>query len=114
MHPLQALGIIGFPPLFAVIAGAFAYIAPFIVKYIIVGLGVSVVSYVGLNVLLDFLQNQVVANLGGLTGVAAQIVGLTKLDDAIVVVMSAWAAKVSVLQVPGAIRRIRLMSAAPE
>ena len=84
------------PPIIAAIAGAIALIAPFIVRYIIIGLGISVVTFVGADMLLSGLQTYVANSFAGLPADVAVFLSLAEVDTACSMIISAYAARLAI------------------
>lgn len=100
------IAFVAFPPLAGLLMGALAYISPFIIRAVLVGLGVASVSYIGIDAGLSALQAEVANQFGGLSSDVVAIVGLTKIDQAATVVMSAIAYRISFNVTAGAVTKL--------
>jgi Na+-transporting NADH:ubiquinone oxidoreductase subunit NqrE len=84
-------------PLVAAIVGALAWIVPFIVRYIFIGLGVGAITFIGVSAAIDQLETYVAQAFSGLPANLAAMLSLARLDEALSLVVSAYAARVSIL-----------------
>lgn len=75
---------------------------------VLIGLGVTVLSYVGIGALMDVVITNIQSQLGGLPADMAAILTIARVDDAISVVLSACVARMTLagLTEGGALRRI--------
>lgn len=81
-------------PLFlASLLGGLVQVAGSIVGRVLIALGIGYVSYSGLSALLDALKGQVIGYLTGAPAQVVAIMGLLKVDVALSVVFSAYAAR---------------------
>lgn len=96
MHPLRAAGLVGLAPLGALIMGALAWITPFLIRYILIGLGVGLVTFVGASAALDTLEAHMASQFSGLPANIAAMLSLARVDDAVSLVVSAWAGRIAV------------------
>lgn len=69
-----------------------------IAKRVLAGLGIGVVSYVGLGAVFSQVQNSIISNWGAVPISAAQFLSLAGVPDAIGIVLGAVAARFSMLQ----------------
>lgn len=69
-----------------------------IAKRVMAGLGIGVVTYVGLAAVMMQIQNAVVSNWGAINVSAMQFLSLAGVPDAIGIVLAAVAARFSMLQ----------------
>jgi hypothetical protein len=83
-------------PLFiASLLGGLINIAGTIAGQVLIGLGISVVTYTGMSTTIDWLKSGAVAALSGLPAEAIGILGLMKVGVCISMVFSAIAVKMS-------------------
>ena len=81
-------------PLFlASLLGGLVQVASSIVGRVLIALGIGYVSYSGLSALLDGLKSQVIGYLTGAPAQVVAIMGLLKVDVALSVIFSAYAAR---------------------
>ena len=81
-------------PLFlASLLGGLVTVAGSIVGRVLIALSIGYVSYSGLSALLDALRGQVIGYLTGAPAQVVAIMGLLKVDVALSVVFSAYAAR---------------------
>jgi hypothetical protein len=59
------------------------------VRTVLVALGIGFVTYVGLDTVLTYATNEITTNLGGI-GPAAGLIGLAKIDQAIMFMISGY------------------------
>lgn len=76
------------------------------VARILVSLGVSFVSFIGLDAILSIATSSIHDLLNGLPGVTASLLGLGHVDFAINLILSGYAARLAMF----AVRQLRLMS----
>ena len=69
-----------------------------IAKRVLAGLGIGVVTYVGLAAVMTQIQNSVISNWGAINISAMQFLSLAGVPDAIGIVLGAVAARFSMLQ----------------
>lgn len=81
------------PIFIAALLGGLATAVGSLVGRVLIALGITYVSYSGLNVLLDGIKADIFANLGGLSGQVLGIVGVLQIDTAINITFSAIAAR---------------------
>jgi len=62
---------------------------------VLIGLGISVVTYSGLSASIDFLKNSAVTQLAGLPSEVLGIMSLLKIGSSLSVIMSATAVKLT-------------------
>ena len=81
-------------PLFlAALLGGLVQVAGSIVGRVLIALSIGYVSYSGLSALLDALRGQVIGYLTGAPAQVVAIMGLLKVDVALSVIFSAYAAR---------------------
>jgi hypothetical protein len=71
-------------------------------KRLLVILGVTAVSYVGVGALMDLVKDQVAANWTSLPEDVVAVLGIMKIPQAINVVLSAYTTKLTVMGLDGA------------
>jgi hypothetical protein len=81
----------------SIISGALAWITPFIIKYLIVGFGIGVVTFVGVQTAVDVLETWIQGAFTGLPANIAAFLALARVDDACSLVFSAYASRISTL-----------------
>ena len=81
-------------PLFlAALLGGLVQAASSIVGRVLIALGIGYISYTGINALLTLIKSQVVSYLVGAPGTVVAIMGLLKIDVAVSIIFSAFAAR---------------------
>lgn len=73
-------------------------IATPIVKRVLGGLGMGVVTYTGLQVVMDQIKNGVLGNWGAISGAAGQLLGLAGVSDMIGIILGALACRFSMMR----------------
>lgn len=63
-----------------------------------IGLGLSVVTYIGLDLILSQLQAYIVSSLGGMVGAAAQLAALFGFQESIGIIFAAITTKFAMAQ----------------
>ena len=91
----MALPVVG--GLFAGLAGVLVWVASSIVARVIVGLGLAVVYYHGLDVAIQWAHDEFFANMALLPALALQIVGVLKIGVCIKLLFVALGIKVTLL-----------------
>lgn len=81
-------------PIIALFAGA--SIANIVVRALL-GIGVGLVTYTGLNVVLGMATDAIKQNMTGLPAAAMQILGLGGIDFAINMILSAYAVRIALV-----------------
>lgn len=84
------------PIFIAALLGGFATAIGSLVGRVLIALGITYVSYQGLDVLLTGIKGDIFSNLGGLSGQVLGIVGVLQVDTAINIIFSAIAARMVV------------------
>lgn len=69
-----------------------------IVKKVMIALGISVVTYVGLSAVMTQIQNSIIASLGGMTGAAAQLAAMFGFHESVGIILAAVTTKFSMAQ----------------
>lgn len=87
------------------LVGLIALALPTILARLAVSFGVGVAAFTGLNLLLNSLKTLAFSNLTGISGVALQIIGLLNIDIAFSIVMSAYAMKLTIRTLGGAVMK---------
>ena len=106
MTPIHAAAFTGLAPLGALLAGVLAWLTPYLVRAVLVGLGIGLVSYVGIDAGMSALEGYVRGTLTGLPANMLSIVALTRLDDAATVVMSAISGRIALNLTTGAVSKV--------
>lgn len=81
------------PVFIAAIWGAFLRMVGSLVGRVLVALGISVVTYTGINASLDALKQQAIAAFSGLPPDLLGLLGVLKVGQCISIIMSATAAR---------------------
>ena len=81
------------PVFVAAIGGMLINLVGTLVGRVLIALGISVVTYTGITVTLDFLKSQAISAFGGLPVEVFAILGILKVGQCISIVTSAIAAK---------------------
>ena len=101
-----------FPVVGAVIAGSSAVLARYLVPYIIiqaiVAIGLTVVTFTGVDLLTDFFVDEVRNASGSLPADLVAILAMAGIFDWMEVVLAAWVAAINIKQLRGAFKRIAL------
>lgn len=69
-------------------------------------LGFAAVTFTGFTVLLSALKSQLISNWGAMPSGMIQVAGLLRLDQAVLIVFSAYAAKIAIIAVDGAVTKV--------
>lgn len=81
-------------PLFiSALLGGLINIAGTLAGRVMLGLGITAVTYTGISASLDWLSSQAISNLGGLPATVLAVLGLLKVGPAISLIVSATAWK---------------------
>lgn len=101
-------------PLAVIFWGALSSVIVPLATRVLVGLGFGAITYGGIGLLWDSMQDNLVASLGSLSGSIVTILAMAQVDDAIKVILSAITAKLVVngLTAAGAISRVRFTGGA--
>lgn len=105
MNRAHLVGVFGLAPLLALIGTALAWITPMIIRGVLVGLGFGALTFIGLDAGMSALEGHVASTFTGMPAEIANIVALTRIDDAATVVMSAIAARVGFNVTTGALTK---------
>ena len=81
------------PTFIASIGGMLINLVGTLAGRVLIALGISVVTYTGITVTLDFLKSQAISAFGGLPAEVFSILGILKVGQCISIVTSAIAAK---------------------
>jgi len=84
------------PVFIAALLGGLVSAAGSLVGRVLIALGVGFVSYQGLDVMLGFVKTQTLAQLGGLTGEALQVVATMQIGTAVNILASAYTARMTI------------------
>ncbi len=82
------------PIVAASLLGGLINIAGSLVGRVMIALGISVITYTGLSVSLDFLKAEAVASFGGLPAQAIALLSFMKVGSCISIIFSAMLARV--------------------
>ena len=97
-----------------VIGGAFAlismimarYLVPYIIVQAIIAIGLTVVTFTGLDLLTDYFVTEVRSAANTLPADLIGILALAGIFDWMEVVLSAWVAAINIQQLRGAFKRL--------
>jgi hypothetical protein len=90
------------PWLLSALLGGLRYVAGSFALQVMVGLGIGVVTYTGMDISMNWLKEQALVNLSGLPSELLGLLGYMKVGNAINVVVSAMAARMSMTMVRNA------------
>lgn len=93
-------------PLIAIAFGWLLSLVPALVAKIIFATGVGVISYVGMQTLLQTLTSAVLANAGGVPADVAAYLALAGVDVCISMMLSALSIRVTLMTVNGVVNRM--------
>jgi hypothetical protein len=88
--------------------GLLVKMTPAVISAVLRAIGITVVTYVGMDVAITAAHNQVIGNLQGLPATAAAIAGLLRLDVAIQIIFAAIAGRLALNIFSGTVRKIKL------
>lgn len=94
-----------FPLLWPAIAGLLALLVTALVGRVILALGISFVTYMGIEAGIDYLESLVVQKIMGLPVDLMNLVGFLWIDKALTVVFSAYAAA-AVIKFAGNVKKM--------
>lgn len=77
------------------IFGALAALLSNLFFQLLVGLGISTITYLGLDFLLEDVKTQIIKNISFLDNSLISILGIAKIDDAVTIIFSAFIAKMA-------------------
>jgi hypothetical protein len=83
------------PVFIAALLGGLINICGTIAGRVLIGLGISVITYTGLSASIDFLKDSAVAQLGALPAQVLSIMSIMKVGSSISIIMSATAVKLT-------------------
>ncbi|VTY36503.1 Uncharacterised protein [Xylophilus ampelinus] len=90
------------PWLMAAIFGGLRFVAGSIATQVLIGLGIGVITYTGMDISLAYLKSQALSNFGGLSAELVNLLGFMKVGNAISVITSAYTARLSMTAVRNA------------
>ncbi|MET3181111.1 UNVERIFIED_ORG: hypothetical protein ABIC43_004280 [Variovorax guangxiensis] len=90
------------PWIIAALLGGLRYVAGSFALQVLVGLGIGVATYTGMDVSLDYLKGQAVQNLTGLPAELLGMLGYMKVGNCINIITSAMVARMSMTMVRNA------------
>lgn len=76
-----------------------------IARTILTGLGIGTISYVGMDTILTYATAQIMSGMGSMAAPAAGLVGLARIDEAIMIMLSAYNARLALM----VLKRFRLI-----
>lgn len=76
-----------------------------VARVLLIGLGVGVVSYVGLDSLLSYATDTIVSQMSGIGGDAAALAGLAKIDVGVNLILSGYNVRIALI----ALKRFRIL-----
>lgn len=94
------------PLIFAALGAFLARYMGSIIGTILIKLGVSVVSYVGIAVLVGDIMSNMISRFNGIGGDVAAIAGMMQLDTGLNFILAAYTAKVSVIAANNVMNKI--------
>ena len=94
-------------------AGLLSHILAFLAVRVIVAFGLTAVTYVGLAAALLDLKEAFVLAYQGLPASVVQVFGVMRVDQAALIIFSAWSARFTLFTVDGSLTRIVAAGAAP-
>jgi len=90
------------PWLLAAFFGGLRYVAGSLAVQVLIGLGIGIATYTGMDVTFDHLKAQALNNFSGLPAELVGLLGFMKVGNAINVVCSAYVARLSMTAVRNA------------
>lgn len=94
------------PAILVLLLGGLGNVLAHVVGRVFVLLGLTAVVVTGASVGLEALRSQIIASYTGLPVVAVQLLGLLRVDQAVLIVLSAVAARLALRALGGAIATI--------
>lgn len=93
-------------PAFVVwILGALGPVLMSVVGRVLLALGIGIATFTGVDLALDSLKARIISDIQGLPAVIVGILGLLRLDQAILTVFSAFMATVAIRATQGAVSK---------
>lgn len=90
------------PWILSALLGGLRFVAGSLALQVLVGLGIGVVTYTGMDISLNYLKQQAVSNLSGLPVDMLSLLGYMKVGNFINIVTSAMVARMSMTMVRNA------------
>lgn len=90
------------PWVISALLGGFRFVAGSLAVQVLVGLGIGVISYTGMDISLTYLKGQAINNIGGLPADLIGLLGFMKVGNFINIVTSAMVARMSMTMVRNA------------
>lgn len=69
-----------------------------LVRRVLIGLGIGLVTYTGMSGILSALQNSVVSSMGGMTGASAQVAAILGFHDFVGIILGAITTRMTITQ----------------
>jgi len=69
-----------------------------IVRRVLIGLGIGLVTYTGMSGILSVLQQSIVTSMGGMTGAAAQVAAILGFHDFVGIILGAITTRMTITQ----------------
>lgn len=102
------------PFLYSMAIGLLTFIASRIIAKVLLGLGIGIVSYIGMGVVVSYLMDQVTASFNLLWAPVLQMAALVKFDVAVNIIFGAINARLGLWTVGAALRKFQIVGAPPE
>jgi Na+-transporting NADH:ubiquinone oxidoreductase subunit NqrE len=90
------------PWILSALLGGLRFVAGSLALQVLVGLGIGVVTYTGMDISLNYLKQQAVSNLSGLPADMLALLGYMKVGNFINIVTSAMVARMSMTMIRNA------------
>jgi hypothetical protein len=94
-------------------AGLLSHVLAFLAVRVIVAFGLTAVTYIGLAAALLDLKDAFILAYQGLPASMIQTFGVLRVDQAALIIFSAWSARFTLFTVDGALTKIVAAGAAP-
>lgn len=104
----MALPLLG-PALGGIAIALSKFLIPYIITRIIIAIGLTIITYVGVDLLTTFVVDQVWAATIGLPSDIAAILVIAGAFDWLAVVLAAWVAAVQIKMLRGGFKRISIL-----
>lgn len=90
------------------LGGLLLRLTPSLIAAVLKALGVSVLTFVGMDIAIDQAHNMIKANLTGMPSTAAAFVALLKFDLAVEIIFAAIAGRMTLNALSGSFKKLRL------